>query len=91
MFGLPRVVPSEPRLNFIHYASNKINISIFRTKFFVVFAITSGGFLLGLFEFFVPLLELLPQENFIFISLTFLSVLLFYKVSESWINSCNVN
>ena len=51
-----------------------------RTNFFCVFAICSGIYLLGLFEFFVPLLELLPQENFIFISLTFVSVSCFYKV-----------
>lgn len=51
-----------------------------RTHFFTVFAITSGLYLLGLFEFFVPLLELLPQENFIFISLIFISVSCFFKV-----------
>lgn len=53
-----------------------------RTHFFIVFAISSGLYLLGLFEFFVPLLELLPQENFIFISLIFISVSCFFKVSQ---------
>lgn len=52
----------------------------FRTNFFFVFAISSGFYLLGLFEFFVPLLELLPQENFVFIALIFTSVSFFYKV-----------
>lgn len=51
-----------------------------RTNFFCVFAIASGIYLLGLFEFFVPLLELLPQENFVFISLSFIAVSCFYKV-----------
>lgn len=54
-----------------------------RTNFFVIFAICSSLYLLGLFEFFVPLLELLPQENFVFIVLIFVSVFLFYKVSET--------
>jgi len=53
-----------------------------RTNFFFVFAVSSGLYLLGLFEFFVPLLELLPQENFIFISLIFLSVFFFYKTHQ---------
>lgn len=53
-----------------------------RTNFFCVFAISSGIYLLGLFEFFVPLLELLPQENFVFISLIFISVSCFYKTYQ---------
>lgn len=57
-------------------------ILVFRTNFFLVFIVASALYLLGLFEFFVPLLELLPQENFIFISLIFVSVFCFYKVSH---------
>jgi len=53
-----------------------------RTNFFCVFAISSGIYLLGLFEFFVPLLELLPQENFVFISLIFVAVSCFYKTYQ---------
>jgi palmitoyltransferase len=48
----------------------------------VIFTIASGLYLLGLFEFFVvPLLELLPQENIVFITLIFISIIFFYKVS----------
>lgn len=54
---------------------------LFRTNFFLVFGIASGLYLLGLFEFFVPLLELLPEENFIFICFIFVAVFCFYKVS----------
>lgn len=60
----------------------KIFFPTFRTNFFSIYAVSSGLYLLGLFEFFVPLLELLPQENFIFISLIFVSVFFFYKVSK---------
>ena len=53
-----------------------------RTNFFFVFGVSSGIYLLVLFEFFVPLLELLPQENIVFITLTFVSVYFFYRVSH---------
>jgi hypothetical protein len=54
----------------------------FRTKTFIVFIILSGIYLLCLFEFYVPLLELLPQENFVFITLLFITIFFFYKVSN---------
>lgn len=51
-----------------------------RTNFFFAFGISSGCYLLILFEFFVPLLELLPQENFIFILLISLALFFFIRV-----------
>lgn len=59
-----------------------------KTDFFLAFAVSSGLYLLGIFEFFVPLLELLPSENFIFVSLIFISVFCFYKVSFMLHNIC---
>lgn len=52
-----------------------------RTKFFFLWALWSVIYLWILFEMTVPLLELLPEENFIFISTMFLSMFCFYKVS----------
>lgn len=52
-----------------------------KTNFFLVYAVLSGLYLLGVFEFFVPLLELQPVENYIFISLIFISVFCFFKVN----------
>lgn len=51
-----------------------------RTKFFYSFAIFSTLYLLILFEATVPLLELLPEENFIFVTTMFGAILCFYKV-----------
>lgn len=51
-----------------------------KTKFFFSFAIFSALYLWVLFEATVPLLELLPEENFIFITTMFAAILCFYKV-----------
>lgn len=51
-----------------------------RTKFFVMWAFWSIVYLWVLFEMTVPLTELLPEENFIFIATMFGAVLGFYKV-----------
>lgn len=55
-----------------------------RTKFFFMWAFWSIAYLWILFEMTVPLTELLPEENFIFIATLFGSVILFYKVSSSY-------
>lgn len=51
-----------------------------KTKFFLMWSICSAFYLWLLFESFVPLLELLPEENFIFITTMFGAILCFYKV-----------
>lgn len=51
-----------------------------RTKFFFMWAFWSIVYLWILFEMTVPLTELLPEENFIFIATMFGSVFGFYKV-----------
>lgn len=51
-----------------------------RTKFFLMWAFWSIVYLWILFEMTVPLTELLPEENFIFIATMFGSVFCFYKV-----------
>lgn len=51
-----------------------------RTKFFFVWILSSGIFLWCLFEMTVPLMELLPEENFIFITTVFAAAFCFYKV-----------
>lgn len=52
-----------------------------RTKFFFMWTVWSGIYLYIIFEITVPLMELLPEENFIFITVMFLAVFCFYKVS----------
>lgn len=53
-----------------------------KTKFFSLWLVWSGIYLLALFELAVPLLELLPEENIVFVALTFLSFLFFYKTNQ---------
>lgn len=52
-----------------------------RTKFFFMWTLWSGLYLWALFELTVPLMELLPEENFIFITTLFSAAFCFYKVS----------
>lgn len=54
---------------------------ICRTKFFCLWFCYSAAYLLVIFECFVPLLELLPQENFAFITLIAITLFCFVKVS----------
>lgn len=51
------------------------------TKFFFMWTLWSGIYLYILFEMTVPLMELLPEENFIFITTMFAAAFCFYKVS----------
>lgn len=51
-----------------------------KTKFFLNWSIFSAIYLWILFEATVPLLELLPEENFLFITTMFGAILCFYKV-----------
>lgn len=51
-----------------------------QTKFFFMWSVWSGIYLYILFEFTVPLMELLPEENFIFITTMFAAGFCFYKV-----------
>lgn len=53
-----------------------------RTKFFFMWSLWSGIYLWALFEVTVPLTELLPEENFIFITILFAAAFCFYKVSS---------
>lgn len=55
-----------------------------RTKFFFMWAFASGVSLWILFEMTVPLMELLPEENFIFITTLFAAAFCFYKVSNEY-------
>lgn len=61
-----------------------------RTKFFFMWSFWSGIYLWILFEMTVPLMELLPEENFIFITTLFAAAICFYKVSsiEEKKNNC---
>lgn len=52
-----------------------------RTKFFFMWTLWSAIYLWLMFEMTVPLLELLPEENFIFITCMFGAFFCFYKVS----------
>lgn len=52
-----------------------------KTKFFFMWTVWSGICLWTLFEMTVPLMELLPEENFIFITTMFAAAICFYKVS----------
>lgn len=54
-----------------------------RTKFFFMWAFWSIVYLGILFEMTVPLTELMPEENFVFIVTMFGSVICFYKVRDS--------
>lgn len=54
-----------------------------RTKFFLMWSMWSAIYLWLLFEMTVPLLELLPEENFIFISAMFVAVFCFYRVRNA--------
>lgn len=56
-----------------------------RTKFFFMWTIASGIYLWCLFEITVPVMELLPEENFIFITSMFGATYCFYKVSNKFI------
>lgn len=51
-----------------------------RSKFFFMWAFWSVFYLFLLFQLTVPLFELLPEENFIFVSAIFASVFCFYQV-----------
>lgn len=53
-----------------------------RTKFFFMWTLASGIYLWCLFEITVPVMELLPEENFIFITSMFGAAYCFYKVSN---------
>lgn len=53
-----------------------------RTKFFFMWSLWSAIYLWILFEMTVPLMELLPEENFIFITTLFTAAFCFYKVSS---------
>lgn len=50
-----------------------------KTNMFFIFFLLSAFYLICLFEFFVPLLELLPQENFIFVLTSSLTFIFFFK------------
>lgn len=52
-----------------------------RTKFFFMWTLCSGIYLWCLFELTVPIMELLPEENFIFITALFAAGICFFKVS----------
>lgn len=54
-----------------------------RTKFFFMWILSSGIYLWCLFEMTVPVMELLPEENFIFITSMFGAAFCFYKVSNN--------
>ena len=54
-----------------------------RTKFFFMWTLSSGIYLWCLFEMTVPVMELLPEENFIFITSMFGAAFCFYKVSTT--------
>lgn len=54
-----------------------------RTKFFFMWAFWSIAYLSILFEMTVPLTELMPEENFIFIATMFGSIICFYKVRSN--------
>lgn len=66
-------------LTYIYWVTKK---TAPRTKFFYMWTLWSIIYLWILFEITVPLLELLPEENFLFILCIFSSILCFYKVSE---------
>uniref|UniRef100_A0A182JFF2 Palmitoyltransferase n=1 Tax=Anopheles atroparvus TaxID=41427 RepID=A0A182JFF2_ANOAO len=53
-----------------------------KSKFFNLWLISSGGYLLVLFELVVPLLEILPQENVAFILLLSLSFICLFKTNR---------
>lgn len=52
-----------------------------KTKFFFMWSMCSVIYLWILFEVTVPLFELLPEENLIFISTMFSAIFCFYQVS----------
>lgn len=55
-----------------------------RTKFFFMWTLSSAIYLWSLFEMTVPVMELLPEENFIFITSMFGAAFCFYKVSNTY-------
>lgn len=55
-----------------------------RTKFFFMWTLSSGIYLWCLFEITVPVMELLPEENFIFVLSMFGAAICFYKVSNKY-------
>jgi palmitoyltransferase len=61
-------------------ARNRAVAAMARTKFFVFWLVWSVAYLLVVFEFMVPLLELLPEENLIFILLLLVTGFCFVKV-----------
>lgn len=72
------------KLFYSHLQQIKVSINYLhsRTRFFNIWLSFSALFLLCLFEFTVPLLELLPEENFLFIVLLFSTVYCFYKTNQ---------
>lgn len=60
-----------------------------QTRFFFSWALCSIVYLWLIFEFTVPLLELLPEENFIFRVCIFGSIFCFYWVCNvGWMDMC---
>ncbi|XP_058058469.1 palmitoyltransferase ZDHHC23-B isoform X2 [Anopheles bellator] len=53
-----------------------------KSKFFILWFFWSGVYLITLFEFTVPLLEILPQENVAFVVLMNLSFVCLYKAKQ---------
>lgn len=51
-----------------------------RSRFFVMWTFWSVFYLIVLFEFTVPMMELLPEENFILVLLTSIAMFSFYRV-----------
>jgi len=62
-------------------AKNRAVAAMARTKFFVFWLVWPVAYLMVVFEFMVPLLELLPEENLIFILLLLTACFCFVKVS----------
>lgn len=79
MIGICIVMPL-----FLGYAQWLRKTHAPRTKFFFMWTFWSGIYLYVIFEITVPLMELLPEENFIFISTMFGAAFCFYKVSENF-------
>ncbi|XP_017480980.1 PREDICTED: palmitoyltransferase ZDHHC23-like isoform X1 [Rhagoletis zephyria] len=64
------------------YAFNYVQSKAIRTSFFSIWVFSSLVYLIVLFEFTVPLLELLPEENWALVALSIISLICFYQTRK---------
>ncbi|XP_055375655.1 palmitoyltransferase ZDHHC23 isoform X2 [Condylostylus longicornis] len=70
-------------LGFLSNFYYQFRSSAYRTKFFFMWIIWSGIYMKFIFQIKVPLLEILPAENYVFIILIGITIFCFYKTRKN--------